>query len=242
MLWSTTSPPNGVPPAMDDPRFSDEEVREILGRAVALRPSEALASGEGVSLSELRAVAEEVGIDPARLEQAALSVVRDRTPTPGGRLLGYPRLLGTERAVPGDLDPDRFPEILATIRRAFGHAGEANEIRGSLEWSSRSETGDRHVMVSTVGENTMIRASSNLSNLALVTFLPASIIGAMFAAISFVQTANVGNEVGMILSVLLMPALYTTLRTIFSRLGAAESRKLERVVDEIAQVSAPDRD
>ena len=219
---------------MDDPRFSDEEVREILGRAVALRPSEALVSGEGVSLSELRAVAEEVGIDAARLEEAALSVARERRGTPGGRLLGYPRVFGTERAVTGALDPDRFPEMLATIRRTFGHAGEANEIRGSLEWSSRSETVDRHVMVSTAGENTMIRASSNLSNLALVTFLPASIVGTMLTAIGFVQTANVGNEVGMILSVLLMPALYTILRTVFSRLGAAESRKLEQVVDEIA--------
>ena len=56
---------------IDERKFTDREVREILKKAVERGPSGALAKSEGLSLTELKSIGEEVGIEPARLEDAA---------------------------------------------------------------------------------------------------------------------------------------------------------------------------
>ena len=60
-------------------KFTDQEVQEILKKAVqdvgkAAPSSGGLVKSEGLSLSDLKAIGEEVGIDAARLEDAARAV------------------------------------------------------------------------------------------------------------------------------------------------------------------------
>lgn len=214
-------------------RFSDDEVQEILKRAVTAS-SNKLVAGDGVSLTELKAIAAEVGIEAEQLESAALEVAREREAPSRRDLLGTSRVLEAERTVAGDLDPDSFPELLTTIRRKLGPKGDANEIRGSLEWSSSSELAERHVMVASTDGNTTIHAASDLSNLAVVAYLPTGILGLLFSIIGFVAAANEANAVGMILSLLLIPALFTVIRAVVGRVAAREAIKLQHVVDELA--------
>jgi hypothetical protein len=218
---------------IDERRFTDREVREILKRAVESRPSQALVKHEGLSLGELKAIGEEVGIDPARLEEAARSVVVGKR-TDVNPLIGVPTVLDFERKIEGEFDPDDAPEILAVIRRWMGEQGEISEIRGSLEWSAKSDTGSRYVTVSAKDGTTTVRSSANLSNAAVLGFVPGGALG-FFAAIAGTAVYfKEGELAGLILGLTILPLLYWVTRIVLGRFSSSESRKLQGVVDELA--------
>jgi len=220
---------------LDERKFTDREVREILKKAVEHAPSRALANREGLSLSDLKAIGEEVGIDPARLEDAARTVAlggQDRRK----QILGGPTLLNCEHKVQGEFDPEDTAEILSVIRRIMGRQGEAGEIHGSLEWRATGDSGERYVSIASRDGTTTIRSSTNLSNTAILTYLPVGILGAIGSLVGLVEFAKSGSEVGLVVFFAVLP-VYAILRTIFSRVSASESAKLQRVVDELARLT-----
>lgn len=221
---------------LEERKFTDREVREILKKAVEKAPSRALAKGEGISLSDLRSIGEEVGIDPERVEDAARAVAL------GGKrrafsFAGFPTLLNFARKVRGELDPADTPEVLALIRRTMGQQGEADEIHGSLEWSAKGETGERYVTISSREGTTTITGSANLSQMAVVGYLPAGIIGTVLSIVGFASMANAGNPAGMLLSLSAIPVLYTAIRALLRKMSASESAKLQKVVDDLARLA-----
>lgn len=220
---------------LDERKFTDREVREILKKAVEKTPSRALTKGEGISLADLRSIGEEVGIDPDRVEDAARAVAL------GGAersfsILGLPRILNFARKVKGEMDPADVPEALSLIRKTMGQQGEADEIMGSLEWSSKGEAGERYVILSSKDGTTSITSSANLTQLAIVSYLPAGIVSFILSAAGFITAANNGNPPTMILSLLMVPAVLTIIRTILGKVGASESAKLQKVVDDLARL------
>jgi len=221
---------------IEERRFTDGEVREILKRAVERTSSRDVAKREGVSLAELQAIGSEVGISPARLAEAARSVVDSGLQRPNP-FLGSPTLLSFERRVPRVFDPDDAPQILGAIRRTMGVQGEAAEIRGSLEWSAKGEVGERHVSVSAKDAVTTIRASANLKNVAVATFLPAGMVGVMLSMFGFIVAAEEGSLGGMVLFLMVLPVLYATLRRILRRVTEREAARLERVLDDLESLT-----
>jgi len=217
-------------------RFTDQEVREILKKAVERTPSQGLVRREGMSLAELKAIGEEVGIDPIRLEEAARAVIL-RSGHTSNRVLGAPTVLTFEQKVPGEFDPADTPEILAVIRRAMGYQGDVNEIHGSLEWTAKGDSGERYVTLSTRDGTTTILGSANLSNAAVLTFLPAGILGFISSLVGLIKFVQDGSSVGLVVCLAVIPILYPILRTIFGRLAGAESAKLQQVVRDLAQLT-----
>mgnify|MGYP001812815172 CR=1 FL=1 len=220
---------------LDERKFTDREVREILKKAVEKAPSRALARGEGISLSDLKSIGEEVGIDPVRVEDAARAVALRGAPK-AFSLLGFERIFGFRRKVKGELDPADTAEVLQIIRRTTGLQGEADEIHGSLEWSAKGEAGERYVTVSSREGTTAISSSANLTQAAIVGYLPAGITGIVVSAVGFIGSADAGFAPGMIASLLLVPALYAIIRALLRRVGASEAAKLQRVVDDLARL------
>ena len=123
-------------PPIDQRRFTDREVREILKRAVENEPSGPLPTSRGFSLAELKAIGKDVGIDPARLEDAARAVAQNQEPG-FSPIVGIPTVLRYERTVEGELDSTRTATMLSVIRRVMGHHGEASAVSGSLEWRTK---------------------------------------------------------------------------------------------------------
>jgi hypothetical protein len=223
---------------MEERRFSDEEIREILKKAVEKSPSRALAKkSEGLSLAELKTIAEEVGIDPARLEDAALAVASGGV-NQTNALLGGPTVVNFERSVEAEFDPKQTPDILNAIRRTMGHQGEVDDIHGSLEWRAEGDIGARYVTVSPREGSTSITSSANLTNAAVVTYLPAGIVGGVASVIGLITFVGEGSLIGLIVALAVLPVLYTALRTIYGRVSGAESAKLQLVVDELARLIA----
>jgi hypothetical protein len=221
---------------IDERRFTDEEVREILKKAVEKAPAGALAKRAGLTLAELKSIGGEVGIDPDRLEDAARAVALRDENRPS-HFLGGPMVLHFERRVEGEFDPDDTPEVLSLIRRTMGQQGEVDEIHGSLEWKAKGDSGERYVILSSKEGATTISSAANLTNAAVLTYLPAGIVGLVASFVGLIKFAKDGTLVGLIVCLVVLPVLYTVLRAIFSRISDSESLKLQRVADELARLT-----
>ena len=221
---------------IDERRFTDKEVHEILKKAVEKAPSRALVKSEGLSLAELKAIGGEVGIDPARLEDAARAITLGVGERPNP-LLGGHTVLNFERKVEGEFDPRDTTEIISRIRRIMGRQGEVNEVYGSLEWSDKGESGERYVTLSSRDGTTTIRSSANLTQTAVVTFLPAGIFGFIMTFAGLARFVKSGSEIALILALTGLPILYSITRTIFAKFSRSESAKLQEVVDELARLT-----
>lgn len=220
----------------DERRFTDREVREILERAVRDAPSRSLTRSEGLTLAELKAIGKEVGIDPARLEDAARAITLKGGHRPN-RLVGAPTVLHFERRVEGEFDLDDTPEIVSLIRRIMGQQGEVAELHGSLEWTAKGEAGERYVTLSRREGTTTVSGSANLTNAAIITYLPTGIVGALASLVGLLKFAKDGTTVGLIVFFAVLPILYSILRTIFGKISASESSRLQQVVDSLARLS-----
>lgn len=221
---------------IDERTFTDEEVREILKEAVKRAPSRALAKSEGLSLAELKSIGAEVGIDPSRLEDAARTITLRKRNHPN-KFLGGPTVLNFERKVEGVFDPEDTPEILSVIRRSMGQQGEVEEIRGSLEWSTKGEAGESYVTLSSRDGTTTIQGSSNLSGAAVLTYVLPGILGFITSLIGLIKFAKDGSEIGLIVCLTVLPILYPIVRALFRKISVAESAKLEQVVEELARLT-----
>jgi hypothetical protein len=219
---------------IDERRFTDEEVREILKKAVEKSSSRALTrKPEGLSLAELKVIGEEVGIDPSRLEDAARSVALGGA-NQTNALLGGPTVVNFERTVEVEFDPKQTPEILSVIRRTMGQQGEVDEIHGSIEWRTKGDLGERYITISPREGSTAITGSANLTIAAVVTYLPAGIVGATLSFAALIASVRSGSLPGLIFVLTMIPVFFGVLRTVYGRISEAQSGKLNRVVDELA--------
>ena len=226
---------------MDERRFSDAEVREILKRAVEKSTSKELAKREGLSRADLKTIGEEVGIDADRLEDAARSVALEG----GGRrnrILGGPTVLNFERKVAAGFDRADTPEVLSLIRRTMGQQSEAGEFHGSLEWKSSGETGERCIMISSRDGITTIHGSGNLSQAVAVTSMVAGVIGLVASIIAFDVIVDSGSVVGLIALPVLLATFFWVLRGILRKFTRSESVKLQTTVDQLARLTGESGD
>ena len=220
----------------DERKFTDREVHDILKRAVDHTPSStALPRTEGLSLSELQAIGAEVGIDPKILEEAARGLTLG-TGSWINTIIGAETVLNYERTVEGEFSPDHTHEILSLIRRVMGRHGEVADVRGSLEWSVKGETGERHVTVSPKNGSTTIHSSANITSVAIGTFAPAVIMGLVASVVGVVSWGETGNPLGLVAAATVLPAFYTIVRTVLKRLSKTESAKQHKVVDELVHL------
>ena len=224
---------------IDSRKFSDDEVREILERAVQRSASKALTSSDGMSLADLKSIAAEVGIDPVRIEEAARSVVVAPGSRPAG-LWGGPLRLHAERVVEGEPGGADAPDLIAVIRRVTGRQGEVHEVGGALEWSDKGGSVTHYVSVSGRDGKSTIRAGADLSAMAVGTLLPAGVVGAFISAMGFLMGMDQGTPEVAVLALLIVPTVYLAGRTFLNRLSRKEARKLDAVVDELARMVESD--
>jgi hypothetical protein len=220
-------------PMPDERRFTDEEVREIIRRAVERPQAGAVARRDGLSLAELKTIGAEVGIDPARLEEAAQAVAAGDQ-SGAGAITGVPRTLYFERTVDGSIEASDTADVLSTVRRIMGHHGDVREIHDSLEWSTSGDAGTRHVTVTSKDGHTTIRTSANLTTLAVVSYLPAGVLGVIATTIGTVGFAESGSVLALLGGVSALPVLYGVVRGMLRRVTRSESAKLQRVIDDVA--------
>lgn len=227
------APGDGMP--TEGRKYTESEVAEILEKAVEGDEFRELGRPHGMSLTELKAIGDEVGIDPRRIENAALAL--DLAPkTQTHPLVGSPTAFDYEARVPGEIPADRTPDVIALIRRITGKPGELSDLRGTLEWRTDGDIGSRWITVSPRDGHSIIRASSRLGQGAVISFVPTAVA----AIASVVPVLNAPSADGNMMALILIPlvvALYAITRGLWSRYAGKEADQLQRVVEELSALA-----
>lgn len=139
-------------------RYGDQEVREIFSLATAGDTRERALPGEsaGMTLDEIQQIAQEVGIEPARVAQAAETLDARGKVAPIRRSFGLP--VGVSRVVDLPRAPtDReWERLIAEFRTTFGAHGQAKTSGGLREWSQ----GNLHICVEPTARGEQLRLST----------------------------------------------------------------------------------
>ncbi|MEJ2204079.1 MAG: hypothetical protein P8170_08210 [Gemmatimonadota bacterium] len=160
-------------------KYSDREVGLILQRALepAAGESDLDWAGEGLSLEQIQEIAAEVGIDPARVEVAAASLLEPEA-APPNPYVGIPTTLQLQTTLEDRvLDPARLSEVLTLIRGVQHRQGITGSEFGSLEWRAKDALGARYVSVIPTEEGIRVRVLGNFRDGLFVTAALAGSLG-----------------------------------------------------------------
>jgi hypothetical protein len=123
----------------DDQRiYSDEEFALILRKAAELasRTEAPAASSAGLTLTEMKAAAAQVGFDPALVERAARLLAASATASPLGRLIGGPLRHDHKAHFPIKLDENAAARLLSAVRISAGHSGVGHSSSMGMTWNA----------------------------------------------------------------------------------------------------------
>ena len=122
----------------DKRKYREEEIEEILDLAITRHDSgrPAVEDEGGLTLEELQKVGLEVGVEPRRIAEAALTLHARRDALPRQRSLGLPISLGRIIELPRAMT-DREWEILGgELRETFGARGRIRSHGSVREWTN----------------------------------------------------------------------------------------------------------
>lgn len=151
----------------EERRYREDEIQEIFERAASkeARGVPAPVHEAGLTLSDLQDIGRQVGLEPARIAEAATALDTRPEILPRRTMWGVPVSVG--QIVELDRAPtDREWELLvAEIRRTFGARGQLTEAGSLREWSN----GNLHVYVEPTETGHRLRMGTLKGNAASVT-------------------------------------------------------------------------
>jgi hypothetical protein len=215
-------------------KYTESEFALILQKAIELQERRgAVDAGHGLSLSEIQAIAAEIGLEPALVEQAASLVPR----TGSGKLallFGGPSVYQMEYSVAGEIPRDDFGKLVDAIRRTTGHQGQVTEVLGSLEWQTVGEVSQILVAVSPRDGQTSVKILANRGPAAVLTFLFPGLAGLIGIGIAgaIIEPSTVPGVASIIVAA--VGGAFLTSRTIWK---ATTARFRTRLRDMMASLS-----
>jgi hypothetical protein len=171
---------------MSDVEFDDVEVQRILERAAEHQQRaerKALVRRGGTSLTTLREIAAEVGIDPRHVDSAAHEVALRKEVRSDTTRLGVPRTVASRRVLTDEVDDTEWARIVDDVRRTFDRPGVVSEFGRVREWhsgtASSSSAAVVHLKLEEGEQGTTVSVSQSMKP---YLDLPAA-LGATFGAI-----------------------------------------------------------
>src|SRR5262245_34484072 len=146
MTLDPRSQPESGRAAVDQIRFSEQELGLILKKAAELQEAATGSRTSRFSLAEIQEIAAEAGIDPVHVSAAA-ATVRAGAFRPRHLLLGAPSAFRFDQFIEGEVDDDVVGELIDLARRELGLQGKVTEALGTVEWSARESFGTAYVTV-----------------------------------------------------------------------------------------------
>ena len=117
-------------------RYSDEELRRIIEDATRseLQPKEVARQQEGLTLAEIREIAQEVGIDPQAVDRAAAGLLASESidAAPSSRVLS--RVVHEETIIPRPLTDSEMRLVALQAERVLGRRGSLYSAGDFVEW------------------------------------------------------------------------------------------------------------
>lgn len=124
---------------MTDRRYTEAEMAEIFERATRESQdreasSRALARSEGLTLSELQDIGEEVGISRDAVARSAATLAFTGSTDGVERVVGAPLRISRNVALPRELTEPEWHRTVALLRDTFDATGKITETGAFREW------------------------------------------------------------------------------------------------------------
>ncbi len=147
----------------DSRRFTDREVALVLKRATTLEETreEGLVGG-GITLGQLKEIAQEVGLDPRLVTRAAQELDTRGGALEGG-LLGPPSTHKSVVAVSGNLNESAMKALINVVDQQVHADGLVTEALGSVRWTGRNKFFSTQVSFSAHDDETHITVKQRCS-------------------------------------------------------------------------------
>lgn len=162
--------------------YTDREVALILRRATEMQ-HDGSARTEGLSLSALRDIAREIGLDPDLVSEAARQLPAAEAGALA-RFFGGGTQYEIHLAHDAPLAPEQLQDLAMTIRSAMRHQGQTQEVMGSLEWKTTGEVSQVAVTASTHGGRTSVHVIADRGGAAFLTGVGSIGLGVFAAAVT----------------------------------------------------------
>lgn len=227
-------------------RFSDDEAREIIKRALQLqhRKAEDASSPAGLSLSELESIAEDVGVSSELVRRAATEVETGEANAGRSRFLGATITPSETVALDRPLGEDELEELLIALPSITGDDGSGDAHRRSLSWSTNSvvamRTG-RSLRITAHGSDSggVVRIREELGQVA------GGVFGGLMGGVGLGAGFGVGFGVGLgalgsptfaaLVPIAFVAGSYLLARGIFRAVSRARKRHLRRIAARVRE-------
>lgn len=176
----------------DDRRtYSEREFAVILSRASELASGSPEAERHGAfSLEEMKAIAAEVGIDPALIERAARLVPAEADPSAVEKLLGGPIFLRRDAGFDTSMTEERSTRLLSAVRAIAEAQGEGDANAAGMSWNSVGEGSQLFLTAHSDGDGTRVRVTIDRRGGLVITGM-LSLLGGLGASVAVLAASTV---------------------------------------------------
>lgn len=130
---------------MSNRRYTEAEVREIFELAARNRSREpaSVPASQGLTLSDMQEIAQEVGLAPADVTRAAATLAARGAQAPQRTSLSLPISVGRTVALPRPMTDHEWDQLVAELRSTFQARGKVSSQGALREWTN----GNLHAMI-----------------------------------------------------------------------------------------------
>ena len=223
-------------PSAPGRRFGDDDIQRILQTAAELHErSHTVAhdASRGLTLDELRQVAEEAGIDPRFVDLAASTldapIERQESGLAGGAYRWHFRT-----RIGGEIrDADR-DSILHAIRSVMGRKGEVADVYGRMEWSQDDGAGPTIIGISSRDGETEVDVSAEKRMEASMVHGLGIPFGGIFGGAALASLLGAANPIPAVIA--LSGLSYAGMRLVWRARSAWWERRLRKVIERISSI------
>ncbi|MFP4364921.1 MAG: hypothetical protein ACLFR1_13745 [Spirochaetia bacterium] len=232
---------------MSEERFSQKEMKAIIERAIEIQHGKNTQDQgqEGVSKEELLSTAQELGISPEIMEQAAEQVSLGKAQGLQKALLGGKTAPKVSLQVPEKADDDVLNRVLTEIPELVNAEGSGRVYAGELSWNTSSiqayRTGIVHqVRLRSIGNTTVISVTPKLGQLAAGLF--GGLVGGVGLGVGFGVGFGVGiGALGSVIFASLFPPAviggsYLLSRFVFRAVSKGMEKRARKIADRISEI------
>ncbi|MEM6337500.1 MAG: hypothetical protein AAF752_13100 [Bacteroidota bacterium] len=220
--------------------FNDKETSRILKRAAELQKQTKSSTRTGLTLEEIRTIAEEAGIDPSAVLTAVAEIDHDAAvvETPSSGLWGAPTRVQQERTFPYEVSSEEMAELFVpALREAYGHSGKFEVLGQTLHWRSGGNQGEsaltRSVSIRSENGRTMVTTYSRTGDWLAATLLLPVLTSPFVAGI---VGKSAGLAVGWSVFFSLFILLFFASRWLYRSLYDSDAEKNRRALHNIDKV------
>lgn len=216
---------------MSEPKYSEEQLSAIL-RDAATRDATTrdVTDGASYSLADIQRIAEEAGIAPHLVAQAAqsLPVAVERSTVLAGAASGMQVVRRIERSA----SQAEVLEALSLVRQRLSQTGETRDVGGAVEW--RYDTGYSGTTVTILSDasGTMIRVDGRADGRQFILYFGAVAAAVMTGFIASTTATPTFSAVGA--AIALVPYVVAA-RFWWNRSSRAFAETLSRLADDVAE-------